>query len=71
VQLVGYILIKISVKFGIFPYLTKIAKVRPLFKKGDKLDIQNNRPITVPSVFYKILEKIMYHRLQGRFLLFL
>ena len=53
----------IRVKFGIFPYLTKIAKIRRLFKKGDKLDIQNYRPITVLSVFSKILEKIMYHRL--------
>jgi len=43
--------------------LIKIAKIRPLFKKGDKLDSQNYGPITVLSVFSKILEKIMYHRL--------
>jgi hypothetical protein len=50
----------ISVKFGIFPYLIKFI---PLFKKGDKLDIQNYKPITVLSVFSKILENITYHRL--------
>ena len=41
----------------------KIAKIRPLFKKGDKLDIQNYKPISVLSVFSKILENIIYHRL--------
>jgi hypothetical protein len=51
------------VKFGIFPYLIKTAKNRPLFKKGDKLDIQNFRPITILSIFSKILEKVMYHGL--------
>jgi len=41
----------------------KIAKIRLLLKKCDKLDIQNYRLISVLSVFSKILEKIMCHRL--------
>jgi hypothetical protein len=41
----------------------KKAKISPLFKKGNKQDIQNYRPIAVLSVFSKILEKIMYNRL--------
>ena len=41
----------------------KIVKIGPLFKKGDKLDIQNYRPISVLPVFFKVLEKIKYHRL--------
>ena len=53
----------LSVKCGIFPAVMKIAKITPLFKKGDKQDIQNYRPIAVLSVFSKILEKIMYNRL--------
>ena len=53
----------ISLRFGIFPDLMKRAKIRPLFKKGDKQDIQNYRPIAVLSAFSKILEKIMYNRL--------
>ena len=40
-----------------------IAKIRLILKKGDKYDIQNYRPVSVLSVFPKILEKIMYHRL--------
>jgi hypothetical protein len=53
----------ISVKSGVFPGMMKIPKISPLFKKGDKLDIWNYRPNTLLSVFSKILEKIMYHRL--------
>ena len=41
----------------------KKAKISPLFKKGNKQDIQNYRPTAVLSVFTKILEKIMYDRL--------
>jgi hypothetical protein len=41
----------------------KIAKIKPLFRRGDKVDIRNYRPMTVLSVFSKILEKIVYHRL--------
>jgi hypothetical protein len=52
----------LSFEFGDFPDLMK-AKISPLFKKGDKQDIQNYRPIAVLPVFSKILEKIMYNRL--------
>ena len=54
---------KIFVNSGIFSDLMKIAKIKPLFRRGDKVDIRNYRPMTVLSVFSKILEKIVYHRL--------
>jgi hypothetical protein len=43
----------------------KIAKVRLVYKKGDRRDISNYRPISVLPVFSKILEKIMYNRLSS------
>jgi hypothetical protein len=68
-QCMGYIIkplvriCSVSFKYGIFPDQMKIAKIKPLFKKGDKQNMLNYRPISVLSVFSKILEKLMYNRL--------
>ena len=48
---------------GTFPDRLKFATVRPLFKKGDKKDISNYRPITLLPVFSKILERVIQTRL--------
>jgi hypothetical protein len=40
-----------SYQTRIFPDMLKIAKIRPVFKSGDKQDIQNYRPISVLRVF--------------------
>jgi hypothetical protein len=37
--------------------------VKPLYKKGDRHDIQNYRPISIISVFPKLLERLMFNRL--------
>ena len=41
----------------------KVAKICPVFKKGDPCEINHYRPISLLSNFSKILEKIMYKRL--------
>ena len=45
----------------------KIAKVSPIFKKGDKRNsiLSNYRPISVLQCFSKILERIMYNSLNA------
>ena len=48
---------------GVFPDKMKLAKVIPMFKKGCPLIASNYRPISLPSVFSKITEKVMYERL--------
>lgn len=48
---------------GIVPKLMKVSKVSPLFKSGDKENPNNYRPISVPPVLSKIMEKIVNSRL--------
>ena len=47
---------------GCFPKVFKIAKVIPLFKKGDREKIDNYRPISILPTLSKILEKIIFNR---------
>ena len=52
-----------SFSTGIFPYDLKLAKVIPLHKKGSTDDPTNYRPISLLSIFSKIIEKLMHKRL--------
>ena len=51
-------------KNGIFSESCTLAKVIPLYKKGNKLDPNNYRPISILTCFSKILERLLYNRLQ-------
>jgi Notch-like protein len=44
---------------GVFPDSLKYAILRPLFKKGNKNDVSNYRPISILTLFSKSFEKIM------------
>ena len=52
----------LSMTTGVVPMKMKIAKVVPIFKKGDALILNNYRPISLLNSFSKILEKLMYTR---------
>ena len=52
-----------SLSSGIFPDRLKYSEIKPLFKKGDKLNISNYRPISNLTSFSKVLEKAMYIQL--------
>ena len=56
-------LFNLSLSTGSFPDKLKLAKVIPIFKKGDTYLPSNYRPISLVSIFSKLLEKIMYKRL--------
>ena len=52
----------LSISSGIVPQKMKLAKVVPIFKKGDALVVSNYRPISLLTSISKILEKIIYSR---------
>ncbi|MEE4247207.1 MAG: reverse transcriptase family protein [Kangiellaceae bacterium] len=57
--------INLSLQQGVFPTELKLAKVIPVFKKGQEILICNYRPISVLPAISKILEKLMYSRLMS------
>jgi len=44
---------------GIFPMRLKFSQLNPLFKKGNKLEMANYRPISLLTSFSKIFEKVI------------
>ena len=52
-----------AITTGQYPDALKIAKVIPLFKKGETTLITNYRPISLLSLLNKIFEKLLYRRL--------
>ena len=52
---------------GIFPEKLKIAKVIPLFKKGNDRLFDNYRPISLLPSISKVIEKIVYKQLYNYF----
>ena len=57
------IIYNVSFSNGCVPDQLKIASVIPIHKKDSQTDLNNYRPISLLSVFNKILEKLMYKRL--------
>ena len=53
----------LALKSGVYPCKLKIAKVIPIYKKGDSTQINNYRPISILNTVNKIFEKILYSRL--------
>jgi hypothetical protein len=61
------VLINQSLHQGIFPEALKLAKVIPLFKKGDSSCFNNYRPISLLLSVSKIYEKIVHKQLLSYF----
>ena len=56
-----------SFSTGVFPKLMKIVKVIPIHKGGSTQDVNNYRPISLLSIFDKIIKKIMHKHFQNQF----
>jgi hypothetical protein len=48
---------------GTFSDRLKFSDIKPLYKKGDKSDLANYRPISLLPTFSKIIKKSIYKRL--------
>jgi hypothetical protein len=48
---------------GTFPTRLKFSQINPIFKKGNKAEISNYRPISLLTSFLKVLEKVIYKRI--------
>ena len=56
-------IINMSFNTGVYPDLLKIVKVIPIHKGGSTQEVNNFRPISLLSIFDKIMEKIMHKKL--------
>ncbi len=59
--------INLSLPTGRVTELIKIAKILPIHKSGDKNDINNYRPLSILPTLSRVLERVMYNRLNGYF----
>ena len=57
------ILFKLIYNTGILPIEWKRANVVPVFKKGEKLNVENYRPISLTCISAKVMERIIYDEL--------
>ena len=57
-------IINLSIKLDTFPWQCKIAKIKPLFKKGIKIEAKNYRPISLLPSISKVIEKSIHDHTQ-------
>ena len=58
-------IINMSFLTGVYPDLLKIGKIVPIHKGGSSQDVNNYRPISLLSIFDKIIEKLIHKKLYG------
>ena len=68
IKVILFKIFKACLEEVVFPEKLKIAKVIPVFKKGDKKSVENYLPISILPVFSKVLKRIMYDRLYEFFM---
>ena len=54
----------LSIKSSVFPNKCKIAKLKPLFKKGNQTESKIFRPISLLPLVSKIIERVIHRQVQ-------
>ena len=55
----------LSVTSGIYPNNLKLADITPAFKKGDRFNEENYRPVSILSALSKIFERLLYYQINN------
>ena len=58
-------IVNLSITSGIVPDQLKSARVKPLFKKNNRTEVGNYRPVSILCIISKILEKAVYQQLES------
>jgi hypothetical protein len=56
-----------SILPGTFPDRLKFSIIKPIFKKGNKMNLTNDRPVSLLTSFSKGFEKALFNRLTAHF----
>jgi Notch-like protein len=56
-----------SILSGTFPDHMKFSIIKPIFKKGNKMNPTNYRPISLLTSFSKVFEKALFNTLTAHF----
>ena len=54
-----------SIDYDLFPINCKYADISPAFKKGDRLDRSNYRPVSILPSIFKIFERLVYNQIDN------
>ena len=57
--------INLSIIQGVVPDDLKSARVVPLFKKNDKTEVGNYRPVSILSIISKVFERVVYDQVES------
>ena len=57
--------INMSIIEGVVPDDLKSARVVPLFKKNDKTEVGNYRPVSILSIISKVFERVVYDQVES------
>ena len=52
----------LSISLNKFPSAFKLAKVKPIFRKGRKTNVSNYRPIFLLPILSKVIEKVVHEQ---------
>ena len=57
--------INLSLIQGVVPEDLKSARVVPLFKKNDKTEVGNYRPVSILTILSKVFERVVYDQVES------